>query len=110
MMPAATNTEPAVGRATLFTLSRGLRRLTRFATLHRPTIRAALFNVVVVHRGHYRAAGALHQVSLDQRVDIAVEYPVDVADLILGPVILDELIGVQHVAADLAAERDLALL
>ena len=42
-------------------------------------------------------------------VDVAVEHAVDVADLLLGPVILDELIRMQDVAADLAAERDLLL-
>jgi hypothetical protein len=51
----------------------------------------------------------LHQVRLDEHVDVAVQHAIDVADLLLGPVILHELIRVQHVAANLAAERDLLL-
>ena len=43
-------------------------------------------------------------------VDVAVEHPVHVADRLLGPVILHQLVRVQDVAADLAAERDVALL
>ena len=43
-------------------------------------------------------------------VDVAVEDAVDVADLHLGPVVLDHLVRLQHVAADLAAEGDVALL
>ena len=56
-----------------------------------------------------RAARLLHQKRLDERVDVAVEHAVDVADLLLGAVVLDELIRLQDVAADLAAERDLLL-
>src|SRR6266851_3557888 len=56
-----------------------------------------------------RAARFLHQVALDEDIDVAVEHAVDVADLLFRPVILGELIRVQHVAANLAAESDLLL-
>jgi hypothetical protein len=56
-----------------------------------------------------RSARTLHQVGLDEHVDVAVQHAIDIADLLFGPVILHELIRVQHVAANLAAERDLLL-
>src|SRR5829696_6473780 len=65
--------------------------------------------VVTRLRGTERAARALHQERLDEDVDVAVEHAVDVADLLLGPVIFDQLIWVQDVAADLAAEGNLLL-
>src|SRR5438309_10379939 len=66
-------------------------------------------NVFVRRLGAERAARTLHQVGLDEPVDVAVENPVDVADLLLGAVVLHELIRMQDVAPDLAAERDLLL-
>src|SRR5947208_5981705 len=65
--------------------------------------------VFVWRRLAERAARFLHQVALDEDVDVAVEHAVDVADLLFRPVILGELIRVQHVAANLAAEADLLL-
>ena len=57
-----------------------------------------------------RAARLLHQVGLDERVEVAVEDAVDVAHFHLGAVVLDHLVRLQHVAADLAAEGDVLLL
>src|ERR1043165_765700 len=66
-------------------------------------------SVILGRRLTERAAGALHQVALDEHVDVAVENAVDVADLLLRPVILHHLVRMQDVAADLAAEADLLL-
>src|SRR5262249_4110514 len=68
-----------------------------------------LVNVVVWRRLPERAAPALHQIALDEDLDVAVEHTVDVADLFLGAVVLHHLIGVQDVAADLTAEVDVFL-
>ena len=57
-----------------------------------------------------RARRLPHQVRLDELVDVAVEHAVDVALLVLRAVVLDHLVRVQHVAADLAAEGDVLLL
>src|SRR5665213_4001464 len=65
--------------------------------------------VFVGNRLTQRSAGFLHQVGLDERVDVAVEDAAHIADLLLRPVILHELIGVQDVAANLAAEGNLLL-
>ncbi len=43
----------------------------------------------------------LHQVRLDEAVDVAVHHRVDVADLVLRAQILHQLVGLHHVAADL---------
>src|SRR5512140_887495 len=92
--------------------TRPVRRVSRMPTAtknaDRP-VRGALVDVFIDRRGE-RAAGAFHQVRLDEHVDVAVEHPIDVADLLLGPVILHHLVRMQHVASDLAAERDVALL
>src|SRR5262245_12895074 len=56
--------------------------------------------------GGERAARALHQEGLDERVDVAVEDAVDIADLLFRPMILDQLVWMQHVAANLVAEGD----
>src|SRR5262245_56487624 len=66
-------------------------------------------NVVVWRLGAERPARLLHQIRLDEPIDVAVEHPVDITDLLFGAVVLDELIRVQHVAANLAAERNLLL-
>src|SRR6266481_7576296 len=68
-----------------------------------------LVNVVVGRSLPERAAGALHQISLDEDIEVAVEHAVDIAHLLLRAVILHELIRVQHVAADLRPEGDVAL-
>src|SRR5262245_14223531 len=52
------------------------------------------------------AARSLHQIRLDEDIDVAVEHAVDVADLLLRAVVLDELEGLHRIAADLAAERN----
>src|SRR5689334_10529069 len=66
-------------------------------------------NVVVGRVDAERAARFLHQIRLDEPVDVAVEHTIHVADLLLGPMVLHELVRMQHVAADLAAEGDLFL-
>src|SRR5215831_8833320 len=81
-IPAATNTGPAL---------------------------VGLFLIVVGRRLAERTAGLLHQVALAEDVDVAVEHAVDVANLLLRPVILHELVWVENVAANLPAERDLLL-
>src|SRR3954464_14835108 len=78
-------------------------RLTRIPAATR---NAPLVNILVGRGLAERAVRLLHQVGLDERVDVAVEDARDVADRLLGPVILGQLIGMQHVAADLAAEAD----
>src|SRR5437016_5150042 len=60
-----------------------------------------LFKVVVWRRLAERAARFLHQVRLDEHVDVAVEDAVDVAHLLLRPVVFDHLIRMKHVAANL---------
>ena len=50
------------------------------------------------------------QVRVDEAVEAAVEHGAGVADLVVGPQVLDELVGLEDVRADLAAEADLALL
>src|SRR5262245_22445522 len=48
----------------------------------------------------------VQQIGLDKWIEVSVEHSVDVANLHLRPVVLDHLIGLQDVAADLAAEAD----
>src|SRR5207249_1645956 len=60
--------------------------------------------------GSYLAAPRPEQIRLDQGVQIAVHHGVDVAHLVAGPVVLDQLIGMERVRADLAAEGDLLFL
>src|SRR5438876_1694534 len=52
----------------------------------------------------------LQQVGLDERVEVAVQDGRDVAHLHVGPVVLDELVGLEDIGADLTAEADLLLL
>src|SRR5262245_65042212 len=61
-------------------------------------------------RGSCLAAPCPEQVRLDQVVQIAVHDRVDVAHLVAGPVVLDQLVRVERVRANLAAEGDLLLL
>src|SRR5438270_4325519 len=49
------------------------------------------------------------QIRVDERVDIAVQYAIHVADRQLRPVILDHSVRRQYIAANLAAEVDLEL-
>ena len=51
----------------------------------------------------------LHQKRLDEAVEVAIQHAVDVADLLLGAMVLDQLVRVQHVAPDLIAEGDVLL-
>src|SRR5262249_53450107 len=46
---------------------------------------------------------SLQQISADETIQVAVEDTLRVADFVLGPVVLDELVGVQDVAADRVA-------
>src|SRR5689334_1603387 len=55
------------------------------------------------------AAGGRQQVGLDERVEVALQNAVDVADFVTGTEILHEAIGRQHVAPDLIAPADLRL-
>src|SRR5262245_45144076 len=50
------------------------------------------------------------QVAFRKRVEIAVEYRLDIAGLVLGAVIFDQCIGMQVVCPHLAAEVGLAML
>src|SRR5438093_1542925 len=52
------------------------------------------------------AARFLHQIILDEPIDVAIEHTIDVADLLLRPVVLHELIWLEHIAPDLAPEGD----
>src|SRR5207248_1462511 len=70
----------------------------------------ASVDVIVLDGLAERAAGAPHEKGLDEEVDVAVEHAIHVPNLFFRPMIFDELIRVQHVAADLAAKRDIALL
>src|SRR5262249_32561505 len=56
-----------------------------------------------------RSARLLHEVGLDERFEISIEHPVDVPDFELCSVVLDQLIRLEHITADLAAEADLLL-
>ena len=62
--------------------------------------------------GQVRAPlGELHpQVGFDEAVDVAVEDGAGVADFVVGPQVLDDLVRLEHVRADLVAEADFALL
>src|SRR5258705_9029926 len=77
---------------------------TRKAWRPRPSV-----NVLVFGRLSERAARLLHQVGLDEHVDVAVEHAVHVADLLLRPMVLGHLIRMEYVAANLAAEADALL-
>src|SRR3989449_5546726 len=56
------------------------------------------------------ASARPEQVGPDQPVEVAVHHRLDVADLEPRPVVLDELVGMKRVRADLTAEGDLLLL
>src|SRR3954454_19171218 len=68
-----------------------------------------LVNVLVGRRLAERAARLLHQVALDEQVDVAVEHARHIAHLLLRAVVFHHLVRVEDVAADLAAEADLLL-
>src|SRR5687767_8145440 len=84
---------------------------TRAATAYRfpgRRPRALLFGIV--GRGFAEGAGGpLHQERFDEQVNVAVEHAVDVSDLLFGSMILDQLIRMEDVAANLAAKRDVLL-
>src|SRR5215472_1041181 len=69
-------------------------------------LRSALIKVFVRRGLAERAARLLHQIGLDEHVDVSIEDAVDIPDLLLRPVILDHPVRVQHVAPNLMAERD----
>jgi hypothetical protein len=50
-----------------------------------------------------------HQVRPDERIDVPVQHPIDVADLKLRPVVFDHAVRLHHVRPDLAAKRNLQL-
>src|SRR4051794_25793777 len=50
--------------------------------------------------------GALEQVGADEPVQVALEHALDVADLLVGPVVLDHRVRIEHVGPDLRAEVD----
>ena len=58
---------------------------------------------------NYELSMELHQIRLDKPVKISVHHRVDVAGLVLRAQVLHELVGLHHVAADLAAPFDALL-
>jgi len=52
---------------------------------------------------------ALAQIALDERMDIPVQNPHHIAIFVACPVILDHLIGIEHIGADLIAPGNFAL-
>src|SRR5258708_7636931 len=50
------------------------------------------------------------EVRLHERVEVAVEHGLNVAGLVAGAFVLDELVRRQRVRTDLTSERDIALL
>src|SRR5262245_46148997 len=77
-------------------------------TADRP-VRGGLLKVVVWGGLSERAARLLHQIRLDEHVDVAIEHAVDVAHLLFRAMVLHQLVRMQDVAANLAAERDFLL-
>ena len=67
----------------------------------------------VAHKGAARAysgsVAAVQEVGADKRVDVTIEYLLHVAPFDLGAVVLNQLIGLHHVGANLAAEADFGL-
>src|SRR5919206_319588 len=54
--------------------------------------------------GLYNLSSSFRQEPLaDEPVEVAVEHALRVADLVIGPVVLHELVGVEDVAADRVA-------
>ena len=43
------------------------------------------------------------QIRLDKGIEVAVEHRIDVADLVIGAMVLDQPVGLEDVGADLAA-------
>src|ERR1043165_3053548 len=84
------------------TLTRNARRPTSSAAAASASTRAPLLLRAL--------AGALREVGVDELGEIAVEHALHVADFVSGPQVLDQLIRLQHVRADLAAEGDVLLL
>ncbi len=56
-----------------------------------------------------RPVPAVQQVGADEGVNIAIENLLNVAALDLGAMVLDELVGLQGVGANLAAKTDFGL-
>src|SRR5712671_4001310 len=80
------------------------------STAERPVERLAVLVKIVVWRNlAERAARLSHQIRLDEEIDVAVQHAVDIADLLLRAMVLDHLVRVQHVTANLAAEGNGAL-
>src|SRR5262245_39350260 len=106
-MPMATKSAPpplAAGPGELWRASPSLTRKSGELGRARRSVK------IFVCRGlTERAARLLHQVGLDELVDVAVQDAVHVAHLLFGPMILHHLIRVQDVAANLAAESDFLL-
>src|SRR5215472_18430481 len=73
--------------------------------------RRPLFRFAVILRLDVEPAFDLlgHQVGANEGIQIAVEHAVYVADFKLRAVILDHLVGLHHVRADLAAKRNVSL-
>ena len=55
------------------------------------------------------ALAVLHEIGLEELTDVTVEHIVHATGLMLGAHILHQLVGLQHVVADLAAPLDLLL-
>src|SRR4029453_14604723 len=103
-MPTATKSAPpplAPGAGELWRAPPSLTRNSGERRRGRPSVK------IFVCRGlAERAARLLHQVGLDELVDVAVQDAVHVAHLLFGPMILHHLIGVQDVAANRAPKPD----
>ena len=69
-----------------------------------PSLRQVVFRVA-----RHFARFPPHQKGVDERIDISVEHAVHVADRQFGAVILDQPVGGEYIAADLAAEIDFEL-
>src|SRR5688500_1116924 len=72
-----------------------------------PVLWTRLF--VVIRRLSQRPGCFLHQVGLDEGIEIAIEHAVRIANFEFRAVVFHHLIGMQHVAANLVAECDLLL-
>src|SRR5436190_23618952 len=103
-MPAPTASAPDRPRAAVWSAAREA-ATADCGPIGRPAVGSV--NVVVGGIDAERPARFLHQIRLDEDVDVAVEHAVDVAHLLLGPMILHELIWMENITANLAAEGDL---
>src|SRR6185436_10640492 len=82
------------------------------ATQNEPDRRSRSRIIIVCVAGRSlaeRPGRALHQEGLDEGIDVAVEDTIHIPHLLLRPMILDELVGMEDVTSNLMAEGDLFL-